>query len=292
MNYFSFLIILTFVLPSRLWIRRSLAKQDSLDGETLKCNHHHSPYSSSLHGHQSSHANHPNHQANHLHYTNHPTHHSNHQTNRSHPQSHPPSHQKKPRPVATSPIATPDSTLADPNNNADRSAAFTLKYRDFVPDNPEPGNHYKFEKLDHVIEKLNLAILNRELNAEDCITIETLYFPVDCDFIVDSRLELTLHSFPSSYVCILRVFYLERKDKRSSSPQSQKSFRGDASSLKRMGMGMGNGEELANETSKCSDEQNDESMTSKLRKLGYVFKIQIKDFIPRTLNRGTFFKVI
>lgn len=185
----------------------------------------------------------------------------------------------------------------------DRSATFTLKYRDFVPDNPEPGNHYKFEKLDHVIEKLNLAILNQELNAEDCITIETLYFPVDCDFIVDSRLELTLHSFPSSYVCILRVFYIERKDRSSSltsdgsakddgSTRGDGSTKGDRSTRDDSSPRIENGEELANEAPKSGEESRDESMTSKLRKLGYAFKIQIKDFIPKTLNRGTFFKVI
>ena len=114
--------------------------------------------------------------------------------------------------------------------------------------NPEPGDHYKFEKLDQVIDKLNLAISSDELNAENCMTIETLYFPVDCDFVINTKLEHTLFTFPSSYVSILRVFYIEYK-------------------------------KIENE-----------SLTCKLRKLNYSFKINIKDFIPKTLKKGTFFK--
>ena len=192
-----------------------------------------------------------------------------------------------------SPTGSP--VAADPNNN--RSASFTIKYRDFVPDNPEPGNHYKFEKLDHVIEKLNLAILNQELNAEDLVTIETLYFPVDCDFIVDSRLELTLHSFPSSYVCILRVFYIERKDNADAKTE-RKTENTESSKLSEQSLAgqtagqtaeQSAGQSLTGKSPDQLDEQT-ESLTNKLRKLGYAFKIQIKDFIPKTLSRGTFFK--
>lgn len=127
---------------------------------------------------------------------------------------------------------------------------FSLNFRDYIPDNPEPDDHSKFEKLDQVVDKLNREIMNGELLAENVITVETLYFPVDCDWIIDNKLELTLHSFPSNYVCILRVFFIEYASSRTS----------------------------------------DESLTGKLNRLNYAFRIQLKDFIPRTLSKGTFFK--
>lgn len=79
-----------------------------------------------------------------------------------------------------------------------------LSYVDFRPEKDEADESTRFERLETVIERANSAIRAGEVKGSS-ITIETLYFPANSDWEIDT--EETLHVFPGKCVSILRLFY-------------------------------------------------------------------------------------
>ncbi|RWS29280.1 hypothetical protein B4U80_00675 [Leptotrombidium deliense] len=79
---------------------------------------------------------------------------------------------------------------------------------DFIPVVDDEDDNSRFERLDIVIEKVNKAIKEGKIDGK-ILTIETLYFPANAEWVIDP--ELTLHIFPTKCVSIIRIFFEKGK---------------------------------------------------------------------------------